>query len=400
MNIGITQPQKDTARAATDWERAAASRIENLRMRLLDLTNANRLLNFKFRDRSRSYVRVIEAVPDFVFAKLADGERFQFRSLPEKTDEPPDENNDRFLTALEQARLSDTVYREELNAIDDDPEGEDARRVERRLKDRVRTQIGLPPLVDMKELSLAEYAHIHGIDPHFDLPSKGKNGSHDRSYLQVLLLPEQMERSLSGISDQARTTIQEKGVNTLCVAFGYLEWYESDSSEKAMYAPLLLQQIEIERKLALFKYQYKIGSPGEDIDINVTLSQRLARDFGLRLPQFDEDDTPESYFSKFEKIIEGHKRWRIRRFVVVGHFAFARLVMYNDIDPKSWPGKIGIASNANILKLFAGGDGEGQESGFIAEEYEVDDPKIASKVPLLITEAEFIAVQCDRRRNG
>jgi hypothetical protein len=55
---------------------------------------------------------------------------------------------DRFLTALEQARLSDTVYRDELNAIDDDPEGEDARRVERRLKDRVRTQIGLPPLVD------------------------------------------------------------------------------------------------------------------------------------------------------------------------------------------------------------------------------------------------------------
>ena len=96
MNVGIVQPQNEKARPPTDWECAAASRIANLRMRLLDLTNANRLLNFKFRDRSRSYVRVIEALPDFVFNKLADGERFQFRSLPEKTDEPPDENTDRF----------------------------------------------------------------------------------------------------------------------------------------------------------------------------------------------------------------------------------------------------------------------------------------------------------------
>src|SRR6185437_7841488 len=267
----------------TDWQRAATLRIANLRMRLLDLTNSNRLLNFKFRERSRNYVRVIEAVPDIVFTKLSEGERFQFCSLPEKTDEPPDEETDRFLMALEQARLSDTIYRDELNTLDDDPEGEETHRIERRLKDRVRIQIGLPPLSDIKERSLAEYARLQGIDPHFDLPSKSSKDFHHKSYLQVLLLPEQMERSLSGISDQSRTSIQEKGVNTLCAAFGFLEWYDSDSSEKLLYAPLLLQQIDIERKLVLSKYQYSIGSSGEDIDINVTLSERLARDFGLRL---------------------------------------------------------------------------------------------------------------------
>jgi hypothetical protein len=388
MNVGIKQTEKEKTRAPTDWERAAALRIANLRMRLLDLTNSNRLLNFKFRDRSRSYVRVIESVPDTMFAKLADGDRFQFRSLPEKTDEPPDEKTDRFLKALEQARLTDTTYRDELNALDDDPEGEQARRIERRLKNRVRAQIGLPPLSEIKELSLAEYARMHGIDPRFDLPSKGKGGVKDRNSLQLLLLPEQMERSLSGIADQTRTAVQEKGVNTLCVAFGYLEWYESDASEKVMYAPLLIQQVDIDRKLALSKYDYSIGALGEDIDVNITLSERLARDFGLRLPQFDEEDTPESYFSKFEKIIQDHPRWRVRRFVVVGHFAFARLVMYNDIDPKLWPGNVGIVGNPNILKLFAGGEGAEKESSFLATDYEVDDPKIASKVPLLITEAD------------
>ena len=93
-------------------------------------------------------------------------------------------------------------------------------------------------------------------------------------------------------------------------------------------------------------------------------------------------------FAKFEKIIEGHRRWRVRRFAVVGHFAFARLVMYNDIDPKLWPGSVGIVGNSNILKLFAGSEGDGQETSFFAEEYEIDEPTISRKVPLLITEAD------------
>ena len=90
------------------------------------------------------------------------------------------------------------------------------------------------------------------------------------------MLPDQMERSLAGISDQTRTALQEKGVNTLYVAIGYLEWYESESSEKPMFAPLLLHQIDIERKLVYSKYQYTIGSLGEETDVNKTLSERLA----------------------------------------------------------------------------------------------------------------------------
>jgi hypothetical protein len=378
-------------REPTDWERAAATRVADLRMRLLDLKNSNRLLNFKFTERSRSHVRVIEASSDAIFANLVEGKRLAFHALPEKSDEPPDEKSDQFLMALEQARNSDSVYREELEELDDDPDGEEARRIERRLKDRVRAQLGLKPLAEIKEMTLANFARLYGIDPHFDLPpldrnEKGKNQVN--GYLQMLMLPDQMERSLAGISDQARTALQEKGVNTLYIAIGYLEWYESESSEKPMFAPVLLHQIDIERKLVYSKYQYNIGSLGEESDVNETLSERLGRDFGLRLPSLEEDDTPEVYFSKLEKVIEGKKRWRVRRFVVIGHFAFARLVIYNDLDPKLWPGEVGIVGNSNILKLFAGGDKGDKEESFSAEEYEVDNPSVASKVPLLITDAD------------
>ena len=388
MSTRGTRQNKSGPREPTAWERAAAARVADLRMRLLDLKNSNRLLNFKFSERSRNHVRVIEASADPILTNLVEGKRLAFCALPEKSDEPPDEKSDRFLMALEQAQISDSLYREELDALDDDPDGEEARRVERRLKDRVRAQLGLKPIDEIKEMTLANFARLHGIDPQFDLPPVQKSKKQSNSNLQLLMLPDQMERSLAGISDQTRTALQEKGVNTLYVAIGYLEWYESENSEKPLLAPLLLHQIDIERKLVYSKYQYAIGSLGEETDVNETLSERLSRDFGLRLPPFEDDDKPETYFKSVEKVIEGKKRWRVRRFVVVGHFAFARLVIYNDLDPKLWPGEVGIVGNQNILELFAGKDSGDRDGGFSAEEYEVDNPSVAGKVPLLITDAD------------
>jgi Protein of unknown function (DUF4011) len=170
MSTREKRPKGSGPREPTDWERAAAARVADLRMRLLDLKNSNRLLNFKFTERSRNHVRVIEASSDAIFVNLVEGKRLAFHALPEKSDEPPDEKSDQFLMALEQARISDTVYREELEALEDDPDGEDTRRIERRLKDRVRTQRGLKPLAEIKEMTLANFARLHGIDPQFDLP--------------------------------------------------------------------------------------------------------------------------------------------------------------------------------------------------------------------------------------
>jgi hypothetical protein len=112
------------------------------------------------------------------------------------------------------------------------------------------------------------------------------------------------------------------------------------------------------------------------------------------------DDTPEAYFSKLQKVIEGKTRWRVRRFVVVGHFAFARLVIYNDLDPQLWPGEVGIVGNSNILELFAGGDKGDKQESFSAEEYEVDNPTVASKVPLLITDADAATMQSSNGGNA
>src|SRR6266403_382024 len=66
--------------------------IAKLRLKLLDLTNRNRLLNFKFTDASKKYVRVVDEIPGHLYSKLtgdnAKDARLYFAALPEP---PPDE---------------------------------------------------------------------------------------------------------------------------------------------------------------------------------------------------------------------------------------------------------------------------------------------------------------------
>ncbi|HEX5243635.1 MAG TPA: DUF4011 domain-containing protein [Tepidisphaeraceae bacterium] len=248
--------------------------------------------------------------------------------------------------------------------------------------------LGMPDRRLREQIDRLDWARQNGIDPSFDLPSASTQlkESHFDGDLQTLLFGEEMERTLSAVHDQTRSALQETGVNTLYLALGYLEWHEASEARTAMYAPLLLHPIDIERKIVGGKYRYSIGSLGEETEINITLSERLHQDFHRRLPSYSEGDTPDGYFQKVVEAIEGLPGWRVRRFAVVGHFAFARLAMFHDLEDSRWPGGVGIIDTPIVAKLFAGSGTA--ESSLFAEEYEIDNPAIAVRVPLLITDAD------------
>jgi hypothetical protein len=101
----------------------------------------------------------------------------------------------------------------------------------------------------------------------------------------------------------------------------------------------------------------------------------LLRDFGLVLPDPEEEDTPERYFTKTEEAIREMKRWCVRRFVTVGLFSFSRLVMYHDLDPERWPVQKALHLHPLLVELLGGSD-RGQ--AMYADDYEVDQPEIAA----------------------
>src|SRR5438094_3546741 len=60
--------------------------IERMRMRLLDLTNRNRLLNF--RHTKRSTLQIVGEAPESIYGRLRDGAELFFKPVPK-----PDHEN-------------------------------------------------------------------------------------------------------------------------------------------------------------------------------------------------------------------------------------------------------------------------------------------------------------------
>lgn len=374
---------------STTADDLAAHQIEQLRTRLLDLRSSNPLIAFKHSDRARTHVRVIDAAPDILFNQLIEGRSLTFVALPPLEDEPADERSDAFVTALREAKLSDEAYLAALEALGDDPPEAKLAEAERALRDRLRKTLGLPERPKKERPTLSDWARENGIDPSYDLSARHRQAlvptERLNAEIQTLLLPEAFERKLGGLLTYARTSLQELGINTLYCVFGFLEWYESDASDRPILSPLLLHSVELQRTLQGSTYRFSISSMGEETVVNVTLNERLGRDFNLLLPPLEGDEGPEAYFETVTKIIRDKPRWRVRRFVTVGRFSFARLAMYHDLDPSKWPSHRPLTAHPAVRELLTGTD---RDAPFFSEVYDTDAPAISRQVPLLITDAD------------
>ena len=196
------------------------------REKLLDLTRRNRTLNYKHSDRARTHIRVIDEIPEYLFEAIASGKKMTFKSLPAPVDRPKDEQTQEFRDAIDAAMLTDEEFRMAIDALDPNVDNtEEEWRIERTLRDQVREKLGLP-VRPHKAMKIQEYARALDFAPSFDLPfpSEGSEDpkKHTDRYIQALLFPEAMQRKLGGIYQQARSSLQEMGVNTLYVAIGFL----------------------------------------------------------------------------------------------------------------------------------------------------------------------------------
>src|SRR6266446_5385426 len=135
--------------------------IERMRMRLLDLSNRNRLLNF--RHTKRSSLQIVGEAPESIYPRLRDGTEFFFQPVPK-----PDHEN-RGITARAFAE-----------------------------------QLGLPTEIDLP-------------------PVAPGHGQQTGQGLQTLHFPEDLESALRRIGGAAKLSIEETGVNMLYLILGFME---------------------------------------------------------------------------------------------------------------------------------------------------------------------------------
>ncbi|MFK3976465.1 DUF4011 domain-containing anti-phage protein Hhe [Shewanella vesiculosa] len=322
--------------------------LQSIRNRLLDLTNRNRLLNFKH--TTSGLIRIIDEMPDQLAYELLENHQFKFIPVDEPTREQ----------LIEHGYIS----------IDD--KGREVR-------------IKSDP-------TSKEWAQILGLNISFDLPLSHKttDKKHSDSNIQSMLYPRELEAQLRNIRSKANTAIEETGANILYLAFGFLEWFEDDSSDLPRQAPLYLIPVKID-KAALDKelgtYTYTIEYSGEDIIPNLSLSEKLKHDFYLHLPEINQESSPEQYFKHLQETLIHHKpKWKLKRFATLAMFDFGKLLMYLDLDPARWPAGKNNIQNHHILQMFfakEGTENTNTGSGFSIE-YPIDQVEgVHDKYPLI-----------------
>lgn len=215
-------------------------------------------------------------------------------------------------------------------------------------------------------------AREEGIGTSVDIaPSSGTTAYKRLPGLQVLQYPANLERTARKISSEARTVIEETGTNMLYLMFGFLEYFDSDDSEKAVHAPLLSMPVNLIRgniDTASRTYLYDLSYSGEDIAENFTLREKLRQQFRLELPALDDEETPEDYFGKIQAAVSKRRNWTVKRRLSLGFLSFGKLAIWADLDPAK---SEGLLSSELLRNIFQGGRVSGSDA-FHAEDYDID----------------------------
>ena len=367
---------------------------EGLRLRLLDLSRKNQLLNYNLSPRSKRFLQIVGCSLEDAHKRLAlDEATLKVSPLPEPDTIPADERTEEFRAALDRAKTVDVEYLTKLEALESNSRADEIalEKLERELRDRVRKELELPPRPTRKELNRVDHARALGIDPSVDLDPK--NATFNGKGLQTLKFPDELEAVMEKISVDARLAEQEMGLSTLFLAFGFLEWYESDSSDKKSFAPLLLLPVQIERQKVQGRPVYSLTVREGRAEANLSLQKLLEQKHGRQIPDFGADDeedesaSVEVYVEQVKQAIEGLKRWQVTRWLLLGHFSFGRFAMYQDLEPENWKDHVAHPLVGSILKRAEQGDDDDRLPR-VPDDYDIDDPEIEKVAPYLIQDAD------------
>lgn len=278
-------PEPGPVPAPPDLAPRIRATLEHWKRRLLDLSKRNRLLNFK--PTPVSTVALVDEEPAQVFGHLWIHERpMKFKAVPAERPRPAGAS-----AAPESEREPWAVSGE----TDDSPH------------------------VDFEPYEAGPVHERHTDD-----------------VLQTASTPEQLDRSLRRIDDQARLTLEEQGVNTLFMALGMLAYRESADSEELFRAPLVLLPVALERGSA--RAAYVVVATDDDVLVNPALVEYLRQTHNVTLPELPdpeamEDDSDLSrWLREVAATVAGQPGWAVQKNIYLGLFSFQKFVMYKDLE--------------------------------------------------------------------
>lgn len=140
-----------------------------------------------------------------------------------------------------------------------------------------------------------------------------------------------MQKILRTLRSKAKLAIDEQGINILYLAFGFLRWKETNNSLDELSSPLVLVPVSLTVDSIISPFVLK--ATDDEIVMNPTLKYKMKNDFGLDLPDFDDEKMNiDEYLDAILHIIKNNNTWDVERKVSLSYFSFLKLNMYSDLE--------------------------------------------------------------------
>ena len=137
-------------------------------------------------------------------------------------------------------------------------------------------------------------------------------------------------KTLLSLKEKSKEFMDNKGLNALYLAMGFLNWYENGDSGAKMRSPLLLLPITITQESIVSPI--KISKTDDDPICNNTLQQKIHTDFGIIIPNYEENEPIQSYLARVAEKCE-KTNWKVdNRSAQISMFVYLKLAMYHDIE--------------------------------------------------------------------
>ena len=308
------------------------SALEQLRLKLLDLTGRNRLINFKH--TAGKSLQFVEGHPAAIYQKLVEANNkanISVLGLPEPARRDWVERNGRL------------------------------QRPEPR-----------------------EWAKSAGVSTGYDISGEGEDSN--ESNVRALMYPDDLAKHCRKIEREATLAIEETGANMLFLVLGFLEFPDQRDSDKSFTAPLISVPVSLQRKEVAGIQQFSLQYTGDDISENLSLREKLRNDFGLVLPELAEEQIDvNGYFAEIQAIIKKQPGFTVKHRVSLCLLSFSNMLLVRDLDPTKWPSngdENSLIDHPIVREVFEGRADDGGAGFSLAEEHLVEEGPGAS-IPLV-----------------
>ncbi|MEH2051350.1 AAA domain-containing protein [Nostoc sp.] len=131
----------------------------------------------------------------------------------------------------------------------------------------------------------------------------------------------------------ARSSLEEKGFNSLFLVLGTLIWFDSEKPQEKYVSPILLIPVRLEKKGRKLP-EFTLYPTDDDISVNFILVNKLVDEFNITLPDSDRIQklSYENFIDAVRSAIAKQPHWQIEETAHITLFQDAKAAMIQDLE--------------------------------------------------------------------